>query len=149
MYIRSQELEALMLRNRLDIDNNILRRNVYYMKSYKSIALIASYSKSAGDASKYIPRFLTGDVAEAFILYTSILKPIISTFDAILSCTPCTTPQVRDYLKQSNCLDYLFTTPYGTLLNSRQIRRKFKKGFHRFYNVDFHFSEYRQVGIRS
>lgn len=138
-----------MLRNRLDIDNNILRRNVYYMKSYKSIALIASYSKSAGDASKYIPRFLTGDVAEAFILYTSILKPIISTFDAILSCTPCTTPQVRDYLKQSNCLDYLFTTPYGTLLNSRQIRRKFKKGFHRFYNVDFHFSEYRQVGIRS
>jgi hypothetical protein len=139
------ELESIMLRNRLDIDGNLLRRNVYFLKNYKSIALVPSYSKASGEVSKYIPRFITGDLAKVFILYTAIVKPIVSVFDAIVSLAPCTPDQVEGYMKESSSLDYLFTTPYGRLMNGRNIRWAFVKGFKRFYHVDFTFSEYRQV----
>ena len=134
-----------MLRNRLDIDGNLLRRNVYFLKNYKSIALIPSYSKASGEVSKYIPRFLTGELAKVFIVYSAIVKPIVSVFDAIVSLAPCTIDQVDEHMKGSSSIDYLFTTPYGELMNGRQIRQTFVKGFKRHYHVDFTFSEYRQV----
>jgi len=139
---RGTELENVLLRN-FSNDSVYLHRNLFYDHATKCIIFLANYNKHG---IKLIPRFISGDMAKSFIIYTSIVRPalmllnnLLKSNGKVLSIDDCC------YSDLEVNMYYYYLDKHGNKLNDRQIREVISSTLYDYYDLTLSFSGFRQV----
>ena len=143
---RGTEKSRLLVRNYVGSGGVVHMRNVFYLSQFQAIALIPSYNKKG---TKYIPRFLKGELASCFIFVQVMLRPTLELIKYHMESHRFGDTSMLEFIKlRSEDNDFVWTDVGGIALDSEAIRWIFKRIFFDVFKLQISFSAYRQVSIK-